>query len=130
MGSSRDREVAWSASDRQSSNVESCVWSAVSYHSPPHPQEVLLAQFSLYVLYGLKPHSLNFILLVFFSIGVAVTLILAKVAIFTVSMCFTIQLLFVVGLFIYSSPHRAVPVTCCCGLATHICDRTSYSSLK
>ena len=42
----RDQEVACSASDRQGSNFESCVWRAVSSH---HPQEVLLAQFSLYV---------------------------------------------------------------------------------
>ena len=52
-GSLRDREVACSASDRQGSNCESCVWRTVSSH---HPQEVLLAQFSLYVHKGgLKP---------------------------------------------------------------------------
>ena len=51
----RDREVACSASDRQGSNFESCVWRTVSSH---HPQEVLLAQFSLYVHKGgLKPDS-------------------------------------------------------------------------
>ena len=44
-----DREVAGSASDRQGSNLESCVWRTVSSHSSHHPQEVLLAQFSLYV---------------------------------------------------------------------------------
>ena len=56
----RDREVACSASDRQGLNFESCVWRTVSSH---HPQEVLLAQFSLYVHKGgLKPDSLNFIL--------------------------------------------------------------------
>ena len=50
----RDREVAFSASDRQCPNFASCVWRAVS----SHPQEVLLAQFSLYVHQdGLKPHS-------------------------------------------------------------------------
>ena len=55
VGSLRDREVACSASDRQGSNFESCVWRAVSSH---HPQEVLLAQFSLYVHKGgLKPDS-------------------------------------------------------------------------
>ena len=43
----RDRELACSASDRQGSNFESCVWSTVSSHSSLHPQEVLLAQFSL-----------------------------------------------------------------------------------
>ena len=45
----RDREVACSASDRQGSNFESCVWRTVSSQSSHHPQEVLLAQFSLYV---------------------------------------------------------------------------------
>ena len=48
VGSLRDREVACSASDRQGSNFESCVWRTVSSHSSHHPQEVILAQFSLY----------------------------------------------------------------------------------
>ena len=39
----RDREVACSASDRQGSNFESCVWRTVSSQSSHHPQEVLLA---------------------------------------------------------------------------------------
>ena len=53
-----DREVACSVSDRQGTNLESCVWRAVSNHSSHHPQEVLLAQFNLYVLKrGPKPHS-------------------------------------------------------------------------
>ena len=61
VGSLRDREVACSASDRQGSNFESCVWRTVSSHSPHHPQEVLLAQFSLYVHKGgLKPDSFHF----------------------------------------------------------------------
>ena len=47
VGSLRDREVACSASDRQGSNFESCVWRTVSSQSSHHPQEVLLAQFSL-----------------------------------------------------------------------------------
>ena len=47
VGSLRDREVACSASDSQGSNFESCVWRTVSPHSYHHPQEVLLAQFSL-----------------------------------------------------------------------------------
>ena len=55
VGSLRDREVACSAS-----NFESCVWRTVSSHSSHHPQEVLLAQFSLYVHKGgLKPYSFN-----------------------------------------------------------------------
>ena len=60
-GSLRDREVACSASDRQDSNFESCVWRTVSSQSSHHPQEVLLAQFSLYVHKGgLKPDSFHF----------------------------------------------------------------------
>ena len=58
VGSLRDREVACSTSDRQGSNFESCVWRTVSSH---YPQEVLLAQFSLYVHKGgLKPDSFYF----------------------------------------------------------------------
>ena len=64
VGSLRDREVAYSASDRQGSNFESCVWRTVSSQSSHHPQEVLLAQFSLYVHKGgLKPDSFFFPLL-------------------------------------------------------------------
>ena len=60
-GSLRDREVACSASDRQGSNFESCVWRTVSSQSSHHPQEVLPAQFSLYVHKGgLKPDSFHF----------------------------------------------------------------------
>ena len=59
-GSLRDREVACSASDRQGSNFESCVWRTVSSQSFHHPQKVLLAQFSLYVHKGgLKPDSFH-----------------------------------------------------------------------
>ena len=61
VGSLRDREVACSASDRQGSNFESCVWRTVSSQSSHHPQEVLPAQFSLYVHKGgLKPDSFHF----------------------------------------------------------------------
>ena len=49
VGSLRDREVTCSASDRQGSNFESCVWRTVSSQSSHHPQGVLLAQFSLYM---------------------------------------------------------------------------------
>ena len=60
VGSLRDREVACSASNRQGSNFESCVWRTVSSHSSHHPQEVRLALFSLYVHKGgLKPDSLH-----------------------------------------------------------------------
>ena len=63
VGGLRDREVACSAADRQGSNFESCVWRTVSSQSSHHPQEVLLAQFSLYVHKGgLKPDSFHFYL--------------------------------------------------------------------
>ena len=63
VGSLRDREVACSAADRQGSNFESCVWRTVSSQSSHHPQEVLLAQFSLHVHKGgLKPDSFHFYL--------------------------------------------------------------------
>ena len=66
VGSLRDREVACSASDRQGSNFESCVWRTVPSHSSHHPQEVLLAQLSLYVHKGgLKPDSFHFISFVY-----------------------------------------------------------------
>ena len=61
VGSLRDREVACSASDRQGSNFETCVWRTVSSHSSHHPQEVLLAQFNIYVHKGgLKSDSFHF----------------------------------------------------------------------
>ena len=70
VGSLRDREVACSASDRQGSNFESCVWRTVSSQSSHHPQEVLLAQFSLYVHKGgLKPDSFHFISVFLFSLA-------------------------------------------------------------
>ena len=53
-------KVSIAASDRQGSNFESCVWRTVSSQSSHHPQEVLLAQFSLYVHKGgLKPDSFH-----------------------------------------------------------------------
>ena len=53
---------ACSASDRQGAYFESCVWRTVSSQSSHHPQEVLLAQFILYVHKGgLKPDSFHFI---------------------------------------------------------------------
>ena len=56
MGSLCDREVACSASDRQGSNFESCVWREVSF-----THLIILAKFSLYVhKSGLKP--IHFIL--------------------------------------------------------------------
>ena len=60
VGSLRDLEVACSASDRQGSNLESCVWMTVSSNSSHHPQEVLLVQFNLYVHKGgLNPDSFH-----------------------------------------------------------------------
>ena len=81
VGSLRDREVACSPSDRQGSNFESCVWRTVSSHSSHHPQEVLLAQFSLYVHKGcLKPDSFHFIFLTCLprSLGLVATLVERK----------------------------------------------------
>ena len=75
VGSLCDREVACSTSDRQGSNFEFCVWRTVSSQSSHHPQEVLLAQFSLYVHKGgLKPDSI-------FTIDVAITFCVAVVPI-------------------------------------------------
>ena len=72
MGSLRDREVACSASDRQGSNFESWVWRTVSSQSSHHPQEVLLAQFSLYVHKGgLKPDSFHFFLVSIKSVKIS-----------------------------------------------------------
>ena len=63
VGSLCDREVACSASDRQGSSFEFCVRRTVSSQSSHHPQEVLLAQFSLYVHKGgLKPDSFHLVL--------------------------------------------------------------------
>ena len=61
VGSLRDREVACSASDRQDTNFVSSVRRTVPSQSSHHPQEVLLAQFSLYVHKGgLKPDLFHF----------------------------------------------------------------------
>ena len=63
VGSLRNREVACSASDRQGSSFESYVWRTVSSHSSHHPQDVVLAQFRLYVHKGgLQPDSFHFLL--------------------------------------------------------------------
>ena len=60
VGDLRDRQVACLASDLKGLNFESRVWRAVSSHSSHHPQEVLLAQFSLYVhRSGIKPDSFH-----------------------------------------------------------------------
>ena len=60
VGSLHDREVACSASDRP--KFEPCVWRTVSSHSSHQPQEVFLAQFSLYVhKSGLKLDSFYFL---------------------------------------------------------------------
>ena len=60
-GSLRAGEVAFSASDRQGSNFESCAWRTVSSHTSHHPQEILLAQFSLYVHNGGQKTLISFI---------------------------------------------------------------------
>ena len=79
VGSLRDREVACSASDRQGSNFESCVWRTVSSHSSHHPQEVLLAQFSLYVHNGgLKPENVTVLKMVALPIALAYVVALVR----------------------------------------------------
>ena len=61
VGSLRHREVACLASELQSLDFKSCVWRTISSHLSHHAQEVLLAQFSLYVhKSGLKPDSFHF----------------------------------------------------------------------
>ena len=61
VGSLRVREVACLASDLHGLNFEFCVWRAVLSHSSHHPQEVHLAQFSMYVdKSGLKPDLFYF----------------------------------------------------------------------
>ena len=86
VGSLRDREVACSASDRQGSNFESCVWRTVSSQSSHHPQEVLLAQFSLYVHKGgLKPDSFHFISWPLVGLKMLNTIILTILAAITLS---------------------------------------------
>ena len=59
----RKNLILWGGSVTER-NVESCVWRGVSSHSSNHPQEVLLAQFSLHVhKNGLKPiHLILFFL--------------------------------------------------------------------
>ena len=59
VGSLRDREVACSASDRQGSNFESCVWRTVSTQSSHHPQEVLLGGLDHLCKKIIKPYLLN-----------------------------------------------------------------------
>ena len=71
VGSLRDREVAYSASDHQGSNFKSCVWRTVSSQSSHRPQEVLLAQFSLFVHKGgLKPDSFHFCAVIMGTINI------------------------------------------------------------
>ena len=56
----RDRHVVCLASDPQDSKFELCVWRAVSSHSSDHPQEFLLAQFTIYV-HAQRWHKIPFI---------------------------------------------------------------------
>ena len=59
VGNLRHREIACSASG---SNFKSCVWMAVLCDSSHHPQDSLLAQFTLRVYKaGIKPHSFHFL---------------------------------------------------------------------
>ena len=62
VGSLRDREVACSASYRQGSNFGILCLEGSAISLSHHPQEVLLAQFSLYVhKSGLKTDSFHFL---------------------------------------------------------------------
>ena len=91
VGSLRDRVVACSASDRQGSNFKSCVWRTVSSQSSHHPQEVLLAQLSLYVHKGgLKPDSFYLLvdhLAVAVSCGRKIWLVQSHPSHVTISVC-------------------------------------------
>ena len=75
VGSLRDREIACSASDRQGSNFESCVWRTVSSRSSHHPQEVLLAQFAQrwskarFISFHFPVHNLQTARVLFFVSG-------------------------------------------------------------
>ena len=72
VGSLHGREVACSASDLQGSDFESCVWRTVSSQSSHHHQDVLLAQFSLYVHKGgIKPDSFHFRPLAFAMLSIS-----------------------------------------------------------
>ena len=85
VGVLRDREVACSTSPRTSRvEFEYCVWRAVSFHSSLHPQEVLLAKFSLYVHKGgLKPHIFHLILLDLFRLFSSLWLVQSCVTMMT-----------------------------------------------
>ena len=95
----RDREVACSVSYRQGSNFESCVWRTVSSQSSHHSQEVLLAQFSLYVHKGgLKPDSFHFISLTQQKQNICITFVQRRPNVFdvgpTLYKCYTNVLYF------------------------------------
>ena len=97
VGSLRDREVACSASDRQGSNFESCVWRTVSSQSSHHPQEVLLAQFSLYVHKGgLKHDSFHFLLCFVSDVMVYFCVLFSDITALSLSIVFCCH-----GLFLY-----------------------------
>ena len=64
-----DQEVACSASDRQGSYFESCVWRTVSSHSSHHSQEVFLAQFSLCAQRWPKARFISFFYIFSFEKG-------------------------------------------------------------
>ena len=60
----RKKIILWGTSVTERYVLKSCVWKAVSSYSSHHPQEVLLAQFSLYVHKGgLNPQLFHFICL-------------------------------------------------------------------
>ena len=138
VGSLRDREVVCSVSDRQGSNFESCVWRTMSSHSSHHPQEVHLAQSSLYVHKGgLKTDS-------FYHkqyLSVSQCLESAWVPHFSCVM-YMMYSTYIVGVYYIicvSSPVRmsykiclrctAVSISRCCVQAIHTFDRAYYYSI-
>ena len=58
VGSLRDREVACSASDRQGSNSESCVWRTVSSQSSHHSQEAQRWPKVRFISFHIHPESI------------------------------------------------------------------------
>ena len=87
------REVACSASDRQGSNFESCLWRAVSSHSSHNPEGVLLAQFSLYVHKDLWPKSRFISFLFILKLCVSLSILKPCVSLSILKLCVSLSML-------------------------------------
>ena len=60
LGGLKKKKMRCSVLGLRPPGLEFCVWRAVSFHSSHHPQDVLLAKFSLYVHKGsLNPDSFH-----------------------------------------------------------------------